>query len=306
MAGRISGFRTPEGAARFLERYDDIAARLWPVAHEELDVDSRLGTTHVRRSGPEHGIPIVLIHPTTGSSVGWYPVVGPLCEHHPVYTPDTLGTAGRSVQREPIRSSGDLVTWLDDVLDALELGPVHLLGYSEGGWIAGLHAAITERPDRLVTVTLVEPGGAVGRIPRLFIANLVLRGARALLARDKPRAIRELNRWMNGDVELTDEQIELLLLAMRTFRQKLPSPGRLSDEELQRITVPSLLVFGSDTKLYDPEEVADRARRLMGDVRVEITPNAGHGVLFQYPELITAHILRFIDERERTADPPST
>lgn len=302
MSERISRFRTPEDATRYREHYDDFAARLWPVAHHELDVETSFGWTHVRRSGPDHGTPILMVHPTSGSSVGWYPVVAPLCEHHPVFTPDTIGTAGRSVQSAPIRSPADLATWLDEVIDALGLESVHLLGYSEGGWIAGLNAALSERPGRLATLTLIEPGGAIVRIPRRRIASLIARGARALLARDKPRALRRFNRWMNGDVELTDEQIELLLLAMRTFRQKLPTPTQLSDEELQRVTMPTLVLLGADTRLYDAEKVADRARRLLPNARVEITPNAGHGLLFQHPDQVTARVLQFIGDHDRTAD----
>ena len=41
MADRISGFRRPEGAADDRERYRDLAARLWPVPHDELDVQTR-------------------------------------------------------------------------------------------------------------------------------------------------------------------------------------------------------------------------------------------------------------------------
>ena len=306
MPKRMSRFRTPAAAATYYELYDELVARTWPVAHEELDVPTRFGTTRVRRSGPSDGTPIVLVHPTTGSSLGWATVVAPLCDRHPVFTPDTIGTAGRSVQTAPIRSPADLVTWLDEVLDALALDAVHLVGYSEGGWIAGLHAALTDRPDRLRTLTLIEPGGAIERVPRRFIANLVFRAARTLLARDKHQAIRDFNRWMNGDVELTADQIELVLVTFRSFRQKLPLPDRLPDEQLRRITAPTLLLLAADSKLYDPDQVAVRARRLLPDVRVEITPNAGHGFLFEHPAQMTARILRFIEgDHERATDAPA-
>ena len=37
-----------------------------------------------------------------------------------------------------VRDFEDLVAWLDQVIDSLGLEVLHLLGYSEGGWIAGL------------------------------------------------------------------------------------------------------------------------------------------------------------------------
>jgi pimeloyl-ACP methyl ester carboxylesterase len=99
-----------------------------------------------------------------------------------------------------------------------------------------------------------------------------------------------------------DEEVDLVLLAFRTFRQKLPMPKRLGDDELRRITTPTLLLLGADTRLYDPGKVAERARRLLPDVQVEITPNAGHGLPIQYPDRITARILRFLgtERTERT------
>jgi pimeloyl-ACP methyl ester carboxylesterase len=305
VSDRIGRFRTPEHATRFYALYDDIVARRWPTPYESLDVPSRFGPTHVRRTGPAGGTPVVLIHPTVGSSAGWYPLIAPLCERHPVYTPDTIGTPGRSVQTAPIRSVDDLVVWLDEVLDALDLDAVHLVGYSEGGWIAGMHAALSGRRDRLRTLTLIEPGGAIERIPRPFLAAMILRAARALAARDKHRALRDFNQWMNGDVELTDEQIDLLLCAMKGFRQKLPTPDRLADDQLRRITTPTLLMMAADTKLYDPDQVAARARALLADVQIDITPNAGHGLAFQHPAQVIGRILAFIEtDHERSVPTP--
>ena len=295
MAGRVSGFRSPADAARYLERYDDLVARTWPVAHEELDVPTRFGTTHVRRSGQGDGPPFVLIHPTTGSSLGWRALIAPLADHHVVYTPDTIGTCGRSVQTEPITSAADLACWLDDVLDALDVDTVHLVGYSEGGWIAGVHASLTERPDRLASLTLIEPGGAIERIPRRVLASMIVRAVATLVARDKPAALRRFNRWLSGDIEITDDEVDLVLFVFRTFRQKLPVPRRLDDDGLRRISAPTLLLLGADTRLYDPERVATRARALLPDVRVEITPGAAHGLPLQHPDDVTARILTFVE-----------
>ncbi len=239
-----------------------------------------------------------MLHPTAGSSAGWYPVITALSAQRTVYTPDTIGAAGRSDQVLPITSGSQLVAWLDEVLDQLELDHVHLLGYSEGGWIAGLYAGLTERRDRVVSLVLIEPAGAITRVPPRRIAALVLRGMRVLVARDKPEALRRFNRWMNGDVELTDQQVELLLAAMRGFRQRLPAASVLSDDELARIATPTLLLMGADTKLYDPSAVSQRTRRLLPDVQIETIPDAGHGVLFQHAEHTTTRVLDFLRRRD--------
>lgn len=244
--------------------------------------------------------------PDAGSSVGWYPLISSLGADRRVYTPGTIGGAGRSVRIEPITNGEDLVRWLDELLDRLEIDGVHLAGYSEGGWIAGLHAALTRRPEHLVSLTLIEPAGAIERVPGRFLAGMVVRGARDLIARDKRAAVDRLNRWMNGDVELTDAQFELLEAAMGPFRQKLPAPPRpaprrLPDDQLRRITVPTLLLLGADTKLYDPERVRDRALALLPRVDVEIIPDAGHSLAFQHPDLVTTKLGDHLRATERAS-----
>jgi hypothetical protein len=71
MGGSVGTFRTPEDALAYYERYDQSVAQRWPVPRSELDVTTSFGTTHVRRSGPSEGTPLVLLHPTSGSSIGW-------------------------------------------------------------------------------------------------------------------------------------------------------------------------------------------------------------------------------------------
>ncbi|MBY5162653.1 alpha/beta fold hydrolase [Salsipaludibacter albus] len=193
---------------------------------------------------------------------------------------------------EPVTSAEDLVVWLDEVVDGLGLDRLHLLGYSEGGWIAGSHAALSTHRDRLASVTLVGAAGAIERIPTGFLVAMV--GRAMVASRDRTAALARFNRWLNGDVDLTPAQVELLEVSMGTYRQRLPRPDRLGDDQLRHITAPTLLMMARDTKLYDPATVAERAQRLLPDVTIDITPDAGHGLLFQYPGDLTARINDFL------------
>lgn len=293
---RLSGFKTVEDAERLHELYDTFVAETWPVPREELDIDTRFGSTHVRRSGHDTGTPIVLIHPNTGTSAGWYRLVEPMARHHPIVALDTVGTPGRSVQTAPFAAARDLGVWLDDALDALQLDRVHLLGYSEGGWIAATHAAHTTTPDRLATLTLIEPGGALLRIRPVVLARLVGRGVLIVSGIvDRERGLRALSEYLSPGVELTDREMELVLTSFRTFRQRLPMPVTLSDDQLRSITTPTLLLLAENTVLYDPAAAAERARRLLPEVEIDIVSGAGHGLPFQFPDLVTARVLTFVD-----------
>jgi pimeloyl-ACP methyl ester carboxylesterase len=214
----------------------------------------------------------------------------------PVYAVDTIGTPGRSVQTRPIGGEGDLATWLDEVLDGLGLASVHLAGYSEGGWIAGMFAAETKAPARLRSLVLLEPGGALHKIPRWTLAKLIVWGASIFAwPFGRERRLRALSAWLSPGVELTHAEVEFLLTAFSTYRQHLPVPKALADEELRAVTTPTLLLLGRDTIICDPVAVAARAQRLLPSVEVEIVDGAGHGLPLQMPDLVGTRVLGFID-----------
>lgn len=294
MAARVSAFKTAQHRTAYEQVYDRLLRDHWPVARDELDIDTRFGPTRVRRSHGGDGVPLVMLHPHAGSSVGWYPLIEHLVEDRDVYTPDTMGGCGRTVQEQPVTAAQDLVDWVDELLDQLGHDRVHLLGYSEGGWVAANVAATSRNAGRLASVTLVEPAAAIAKVPAGFLLQMVGRGMLAMASRDRTAGIARLNRWMNGDVELTDVQLELLEVSLGTFTQRLPKPAPLTDDDLAAITAPVLLMIAEDTKLYDPDVAARRARELIADVTIDITANAGHGLLFQYPDTTIARINTFL------------
>jgi pimeloyl-ACP methyl ester carboxylesterase len=300
MSARIGGPRDPERGARIIRLYDAFVNATWPVPRDELDVPTSFGSTHVRRSGPDAGAAIVLLHPSTGSSAAWYRIVAPLAAGHRVFAIDTIGTAGRSVQTQPVSDETDLADWLDEVLVGLGLEAVHLVGFSEGGWLALVHAARTRAPERLRSVVLLEPGGALHSIRRRTLVRLVGWGVGiAVWPFHKAAHLRSFSAWLSPGVELTDTEIEWVLAVFGGFRQHLPVPKALPDEELAKVRTPILLMVGSDSVIADPVVLAERATRIFPDVRVDIVPGAGHGLPFQFPDLTSERILRFVDATRR-------
>ena len=234
--------------------------------------------------------PLVLLHPASGSSAAWYRIVAPLAEHHQVLAVDTIGTAGRSVQTRPISDEADLAAWLDEVLDGLGLEAVHLVGFSEGGWLALVHAAKTRAPQRLSSLVLLEPGGALHSMRRRTLVKFIGWGVGiAVWPVRKEEHLRSFSAWLSPGVELTDVEIEWVLAVFGGFKQHLPTPKALPDEELAKVRTRILLLLGSDSVIADPAAVAEQASRAFPDVEVEIVPGAGHGLPFQFPDLTSEH-----------------
>lgn len=297
----LSGFRRPDDEHRFAELSEQILDRWWPpLPRQDLTVETSFGTTALRRIEGGEGTPIMMLHPTMGSGVGLYPFIGPLAKARTVFVPDTIGTPGRSVQTAALEDRRDVARWLDETIDGLGLDAVHLVGYSEGGFVACVNAALTSRPDRVASLTLIEPGGVIGKVRPSMLLAMVVGGLRMMLARDKRAAMRPFNRWFNGGTyELPDEVLDLVLLGTTGFRQRIPMPRPLPDDELARIMAPTLIMLAEKSKLHDVDAIATRARELMANATVSITPEVGHGFAYDDPDAAMATVVSFVESHER-------
>lgn len=284
---KVGRFKSEDARAEFLRRYDEMLKH-WPVPSEELDIDTDYGATHVRRSGEPGSTPMVLVHPNIGTSLAWWRLVEPLARSHQVFAIDTIGALGRSVQTKPIVDARDFARWLGDVLDGLGLKNAHLVGYSEGGYVA-MSAALGGVPAR--SVVAIEPGGAIAKVSKRFLGAMVVAGVKAQFS---DSALQDFAERISPGVDFAPGEMETVRYGAKNFKPALPFPKRFTDEELRSIDAPTLLYMGADTELYDPEAAAERVNRLMPDVETMIVPEAQHGLPFQYPELTAETILDFL------------
>ncbi|MCZ7420537.1 alpha/beta fold hydrolase [Verrucosispora sp. WMMA2121] len=284
----VGRFANDQAREKFLQAYE-VAMRSWPQPRQEFDVETSFGTVHVHHHGAGPGAPVVLLHGAQGNSSNWYPQVAALGEHHPVYALDTIDDPGRSMQRRPVAGTAESAAWLDETLATLDLSDVHLVGMSYGGFLA--LAAAVHRPDRLASVTLLDPGG-LQKVPFRFYANIIA-GALATMAPRRTRAW-FAHRLANHALIESPEQLAPIMIAARHWRTQRPSARRFDDEELRSIPVPVLLLVAGRSSLLRPHEAVARAQALIPSVRAEIVPGAGHGLPLERPELVNQCVLDFI------------
>jgi len=289
-ARRLSHFRDDAARARYFRAYDDVLAS-WPSPPEPLDVDTRVGPTHVHRYGAADGTPIVLLHGVAMSSPGWFGSVGALGDRHPVYAIDTVTDAGRSTQTAPVADADASSQWLDDVLVALDVGRVHLVGLSYGAWMALNHAA--RRPERLASVVAVDPPGALARGSARAALAMVPDATMAKVAKSDA-ALHRLLRRLNAGTLPDPRIVELAVAGLRTFVVRAPYPRRLTDDQLRAITVPTLLLLGGHSPVTNVDAAAARARDLVPNVEVEVVADAGHTFPMEQPDRFARRVLAFV------------
>jgi pimeloyl-ACP methyl ester carboxylesterase len=287
---KLGRFRSAAARQRFLAAYD-AALEYWPTAPDHQDVETAFGTTHVLMTGPTTGPPIVLLHAIAVSSPAWYADIAALSASHPVYAIDTITDPGRSSQSAPVRNGDDFAAWLAEVLRALRLDRVHLVGLSYGGWLALNQARHSS--NGIASITCVDPVGALGRPKTTFMIKIVPDSLLALAKSQK--AIHRLLGLLNNGAVPAQPLLELSVAGLRTFVAKQPFPKRMSDEVLRSITLPTLVLLCECSPVNDARRAAERARRCIPKVQVEVFADSGHMLPIEHPEQFTQRVLSFVD-----------
>jgi pimeloyl-ACP methyl ester carboxylesterase len=71
-------------------------------------------------------------------------------------------------------------------------------------------------------------------------------------------------------------------------------PFVFSDDQLVRLNLPTLLIYGERECIYDIQAAAKRAIRLMKNIKVEIIPQANHLTAVSNPGATNIAILKFL------------
>ena len=287
-----SNFKTPEGEAKYLAAYE-ATLTLWATSHESLGVSTQWGRTHIIACGPKDAPPLVLLHGMSLSATMWFSNVAALSRNYRIYAVDTIGSAGKSVAVQPLKSRVDLADWLNGVLDGLGVTQTHILGHSHGGWLA-LNFALSA-PERVKRLILLAPAASL----RPLVSQFWLRGLPVILF---PRRsfITSFMKWMTveGFVvnELFVEQFVLGVKNLRPLPQIRVLPTVFTDDELRQIKAYTLLLIGEEEVIYNPTAAVNRAKQLIQNIEAEVVPNASHGLPMEQPELVNERISGFLNQ----------
>jgi pimeloyl-ACP methyl ester carboxylesterase len=112
--------------------------------------------THLLTSGPKDGIPVLFVHGNASSGRFFEDTLSALPDRYSGFAPDLRGFGGS--ETKPLDATRGVADFSDDLgalVDALRLGPVHLVGWSVGGAVAMRYAM--DRPGGVASLVLVNP-----------------------------------------------------------------------------------------------------------------------------------------------------
>jgi pimeloyl-ACP methyl ester carboxylesterase len=230
--------------------------------------------------------PLVFLH-GAGGHTGWMGFLDELATRFAVFAPEHPGF-GQSDDPLWLDEVADLAYFHLDLLKALGLDRVHLMGTSLGGWVAAEMAA--RNTARLTSLTLV---GAVGitaggePIPDIFRMP-VEENLRRFYA-DPERAARRVAELARGDMSIAAKNCATVMRL--AYRPRFHNPGLA--KWLHRIDVPTLLLWGAEDGLVPPA-FGEAYRALIPGSRLVVLQHAGHAPFDEQKDAFLAAFHDFV------------
>lgn len=285
------------------------------------DLDVQHVTMHGRRvayrtSGS--GEPVLMVHGITQDSTTWQPLIAELGDDVHAIAPDMPGH-GRSENPAGDHSLGAYASSLRDLLFALEVQRVTLVGHSLGGGVSLQFAY--QFPEMVNRLVLIDSGGLGRDVSRLLRAA-TLPGADAVLSLVSTDAVHntvdalsrglrriglepgvERRETWEGIKRLADPEARHAFI--NTVRAVLGPSGQAvsaRDRLYLAAYVPTLIVWGAQDGII-PLHHATTAHEAIEGSWLRVIPDAGHFPHVEHPEIVADHLRGFIAETE-PADVP--
>lgn len=262
-------YKSPSGKGEIMALYDAVLAR-WPVAHEERFLSTRHGETLIISSGNKNAPPIILLHGSASNAVSWVGDVARFSTHFHVIAIDLPGEPGKSTENRPSWHGLAFAEWLEDILDDLKIEKTALVGISQGGWTALRFA--TYQPQRVSKLVLLAPAGIAPARPSFFLKSIFysMLGSKG---RD------QINRLVMGNQIMDPEVIKFMNTIMSNFHARMEKEYIFTDNELKQLTMPTLLIGGTEDAIVPVEKVIPRMQKLLPQLTAELIPGMSHALV---------------------------
>jgi len=270
-----------------------------------------------RRTGS--GPAVLLVHGMAGSSATWRAVMPALGADHLVVAPDLLGH-GESAKPLGDYSLGAYASGLRDLLGALDVGPVTVVGQSLGGGVAMQLAY--QHPELVERLVLVNSGG-LGREVSWILRALTLPAAEYVMPVVFPGFVREAGDALGralARIGIRAPSLEEVWQAyasltetanrqsfVRTLRAVIDLGGQsvsASDRLYLTAGMPTLIVWGDRDPII-PVAHAYAAHDAMPGSRLEVFEGIGHFPHVECPDAFVAVLLDFLATTETTDHDPA-
>ena len=235
------------------------------------------------------GVPIVLLHPNTGTVEIWQPQIAAFAAAgYRVIAFDRKGWGKSLADPASGPQPGSIAGDLDALADHLKLEKFHLLGVAGGGFIALDYAAW--RPQKLRSLIV---GASTGSFEDKEIADFIARIAIPEIRKQSAhyREIGASYRGANPEGTRRWSEIEEHSRQPGSPNQPLRTPNTFA--KIATIPTPTLII-AADSDLLAPPALMRIWAAHVKNHEWAVVPDAGHAMAWERPDLFNERALDFV------------
>jgi pimeloyl-ACP methyl ester carboxylesterase len=235
------------------------------------------------------GVPLVLLHPHTGTSAVWESQDKSFSRAgYRVIAFDRRGWGKSMPNAATGPQPGSIAGDLDALADHLKLDKFHLLGVAAGGFAALDYAAW--RPERLRSLVI---GASTGQVADKEIADFIAR-IEIPNIRKLPAVYREVGPSYRGaNTEGTKRWTEIDEHARQPGASDQPSRTPNTFAKIATIPTPTLVVAADADLLAPPALMRIWASHLKNH-EWAVVSDAGHAIEWEQPDVFNEKVLEFV------------
>jgi len=166
-----------------------------------------------------------------------------------------------------------------------------MIGISNGGWLILKLGCVA--PDQIGSAILLSSAGFRSISVKLVFKII----SRSLSKNPKVTAERLVELLSPPDLPMDPFYVEFFTLILESkFRGEQIAP-RIRDEELRKLTAPTMLLMGEHETSFNPYKAIERGLRLLPNViSAEIVPGVGHSMEHKQPGWVISRLIHYLEK----------
>ena len=281
------------------------------ITHREVDAAGL--RMHVAEAGPPDGDPVLALHGWPQHWYEWRFQIPALAgAGYRVIAPDLRGF-GRTEVAPDGYDKENMATDVLNLMDAIGLERVRLLGHDWGGWIGFILCAHEpQRFERYLALNIAHLWAkssprTAGTFWRFWYQAGLASPLGPWLLKNRPDLVRRViqgrspnpQAWSDDDIEAfaaplrEPARAHATQMLYRTFLLKEMPAIIAGRYQKTRLTVPTKLLFGVEDFAMSKQLFARDTREFADDFTIQFIPDTGHFVAEERPELVNDTALEF-------------
>ena len=263
-------FKTKEARKRLEDWYQLFLERIDGTT-DSIKVSSSFGVNHVLMVGDSTNPPLICLHAMMTSSAHLASELGALLDRYYLILPDLPGQSVKGLSLRLPYKDNFHAQWLLEILDDLNLKKVDVLGVSLGGFVALRFAS--SYPERTASLILIVPAGiAQGSLLKGFTKM-----AWPMIMYKIHPTEKTLHKLVSHLITTWDDDwARYLGDSFNDFAINMKIPPLVSEEELEMLKMPCLVIGAEDDISFPGKKVIDRAEKHIPNVKTDLIKNSKH------------------------------